>query len=371
MDFHSFKVFNLHEGVPSKIVLICAISGSMIHLPNFNFPKFDRSQIFARISRKISSRQPIAIAYIAVLIILTWLVTSCIHNDDSIQYLNVVGSCNKQTSIALIDESRDSNDYVNMLPEKRRLFKQYARNISQYLFAKIDAMGHCQGGWMRDPEVEFVFVYRLLVGKAKFDALANFNISKSPDIRILDSPWVKMRIDRSPKLVVKAVFFWNERQFLFDQAVLSKNSSLPTPTLLPLEKSIYKRYLDDYTNSVEVIPWKIMDDPSLQTHTSNWQHKRDKLLQKAEKSRLTALSNISKRLPADLIWLFGHSGIRGENSGNTESSMYYFIVSRSDRYIDLTKTLLNLSFSSEQQEQKYTSILDLNGLFDINKYQID
>ncbi len=37
----------------------------------------------------------------------------------------------------------------------------------------------------------------------------------------LESPWIRLALQRSPDRLVCAQFFWNERQFLSDQALLS------------------------------------------------------------------------------------------------------------------------------------------------------
>jgi hypothetical protein len=250
-----------------------------------------------------------------------------------------VKSCQKQTSIRIIDES----DGRALLPIASHSstdppFKNYVNIISKYAFDTIDEIDRT--GFCRI-DAELTFVYRPLIseGIAPF----NFKPTKSKNTRYLDSPWVKLSISQSPKLIVRAVFIWNERQFLLDQALMAgAKVSLSNP-LFPLSQNIFERYEEEYLTV---------------------------MFPRSEEARAAAQVSIEKRVPADLLWGF-RRGWRNTRGGLvSDTSVNQTIEQVIDKYIHLTKTLMNVRFKSAQTAQKYQSVLNLKDVFNINLYQI-
>jgi hypothetical protein len=307
---------------------------------NSDPPKSIVRRMYLRIDRFIRSHKTIAIAFlVASLLIIAFAVKSSYS----------VGSCQKQASIGIIDETggRDPKTrYIYPSPDRRvdSPFYNYVTKISKHLFLKIDEIEKCKGDKISDPQIEIAFVYRPLISRQIQPF--NFDLKKSNDTKYIDSPWLKLTMTKSPKLFVRAAFIWNERQFLFDQAVLSGARTSLTGTLLPIDRIIYRKFLRDYS---------INDNATLS----------------ASKEVYTAVfTELAKRIPADLMWLFLHSWSFDGNLDD-ETPLQRATEQQLEQYIFLTKQLINRRLESKQIDQHYSSILDLKDMLDLDKYRID
>jgi hypothetical protein len=311
----------------------------MRHQFNLDPPKSLFRRIYLRIDRFIRSHKTVAIAFfVALLLIIAFVVKSSYS----------VGSCQKQASISFIDESggRDSK-FRAITTSDNSSFKTYVTNISKYFFVKIDEIAQCQGNLNSDPEIKLVFVYRPLYTIRKYQTASfNFEWTETHDNKYLDSPWIKLTLTKSPKLIVHAAFIWNERQFLLDQALMSGASALQTSPLLPLDSSVYYKFLGSYTN---------MSNATLGS---------------PKESQAAAIAELSKRVPTDIMWLFLHSG-NFDGQVAAEFDMDKAIEQRAEQYTELTKELLDYRFISLQTEQSYDSVLDLKSVFNLDKYRLD
>ncbi len=328
----------------------------MRYIPRFVPLQFSR----LKIARIPISRKTLALVSIAILIISTLLVTSYIYIDRSTQSLRVAGICNKQTSITLIDESDKSiekDKFPQLYKIKRRLFKQYVENTSKYLFAKISELGQCKGDWNEDPDVELVFVFRPLIGKIKFESDRYFTQANSQYENILKSPWVKMRIDRSSKLILRAVFIWSERQFLFDQAMLSGASKTThTQSLTPLDRNVFLSYYNDYYKHVWAVP------------AQNWEKRKLSSIEELDRAIAAARTEVASRIPIDIMYLFDKSYMAAEFD-IVRYQLDKKLEQYATQYSGLSKLLLNTRLGSQDTEQRYEQILDLMPISDINIYR--
>jgi hypothetical protein len=260
-------------------------------------------------------------------------------------------SCqNIQTSIQIIDESggrRLSGTSVATLENSP--FKNYVTTISKHVSAKIDKIAQCYGDLKSSPEVKLFFVYRPLVASTSAPIGTPFNLERtqSNGIRHLESPWVKLTFSRSPILVVRAVFVWNERQFLLDQALMSGIRAPPNNPLVPIDDRIFGQFVEHYTDSVLLAP--------------------------SPEARLAAQASISKRLPPEILWLFRHAWqtTRGSFSTMVTSTLRFTIKQAASGYTDLTKILVDQFFASETTEIRYESVLDLKDLFTLYHYRVN
>ncbi len=290
------------------------------------------------IDRFIRSHKTVAIAFLVALLLI--IAAFAVKNSYS------VGSCQKQASISFVDES-GGRDYQfrAVTTSENSFFKTYVTNIAKYFFVKFDEIAQCQGNLNSDPQINLVFVYRPMYLIRERTAPFDFDQTQARNTKYLDSPWVKLTITRSPKLMVRAAFFWNERQFLFDQAVLSGASPSPTALLLPLDNKVYWKFHGDYAGN---------DYATLSA---------------SKEVRAAVFADLAKRLPADLMWLFLHSGGFDGNM-DAERAKDKILEQLVGQYIDLTKALLNRRFESIQIEQHYSSILNLKHVFDLDRYRI-
>lgn len=293
-----------------------------------------------RVNLKIRSHKTIALIFIASLLINVLAIKSTYSQQ----------SCPKvQTSIQIIDEtgwkwlSGTSIDTLRDSP-----FKNYVTILSQQVSAKIDGMAQCQGDLKSSPEVKLFFVYRPLFTYTGAPIVAPFNLepTQSNGSRHLDSPWVKLTFNRSPRLVVRAVFLWNERQFLMDQALMSGIRASPTNPLVPIDEPIFEQFVQDYTDSVLLVP--------------------------SPEARLAGQASISKRLPPEILWLFRNAWqtTRAPFSGRVASALVFVLERGASGYTELTKTLVDQFFASAKTEIRYESVLDLKDLFTFEQYRI-
>ncbi|WP_333368278.1 hypothetical protein [Microcoleus sp. N3A4] len=254
-----------------------------------------------------------------------------------------------QTSIQIIDETggkRLSGTSIDTLQDSP--FKNYVTTISKHVRAKIDDGAQCYGDLKSSPEVKLFFVYRPLV-KSTTGPVAPFNLERtqSNGTRHLDSPWVKLTFSRSPRLVVRAVFLWNERQFLFDQALMSGIRASPTNPLLPIDEPIFEQFVQDYIDSVLLVP--------------------------SPEAVSASPTSISKRLPPDIFWLFSNAlqTTRGPFSAIVARALSSAVGKAANGYTDLTKALVDQFFASETTEIRYESVLDLKDIFTLDRYRIN
>jgi hypothetical protein len=268
-----------------------------------------------RIDRIIDTHKTVIIGFVTALLIILLA--------KNIMYLP--GICPQQPSIHIIDESKQSSHII----------QRYVDAISQHFSTKMNQLGKCY-------YAELFFVYRPLVsaGVEPF----SLELTKYDDTKSLDSPWVKLTLTNSYKPIARAVFFWNERQFLLDQALMSGESTDFTKPLLPIDIDILRNFKKDYESSLDVV---------YSTPINSRQEQYN-----------AAISNLSLRLPVDILWKF-------RNHGGGFSSIVNDLINRLvSEYIDITETLLDRRFASIETEQRYQSILDLKDIFNINEYKI-
>jgi hypothetical protein len=259
---------------------------------------------------------------------------------------------NLQPSIQIIDESgiRFPSRSVTKLEDS--FYRDYVIALSRYISAKVCETPPSQRAAYIPPKIELTFVYRPLVTSAQAKNSKSFNLEfpKSNRARFLDSPWVKISINHSPELVVRAMFILSERQFLVDRALTSGARFSTVQPLAPINEDMFKQYMQDYKISVEGAPspdaWSI------------------------------ALINIVKRLPIEVLWLFRNcdSGPIGRNfmisfTIRVNQELRTFLIGQAAYgYIKPTQVLIDKFFTSAEPEIRHESVLDLEGVFTLDPY---
>jgi hypothetical protein len=284
---------------------------------------------------KIASHNNFVIVFVASLLSILLAVKST-HSVQSCQKM--------KPSITIIDESGGKRLAGNTLATlEDSPFKNYVTNVSQHISTKIEETSQCSRSSKSSPEVELFFVYRPLTTPAT--APFDFKYQKSNTIRLLDSPWVKIEKSSSQNHWGRAVFVWNERQFLFDQALMAGSQVSPT-NLLPIDESVFGQYVRDYTDSILGVP---------------------------QKDRSVAQANISKRVPTEILWLFRHAwqSTRGPFSGAVYSAQRATIKRAATGYTALGKTIFAQFLVSEKPEMRYKSVLDLKDVFSFDSYRVE
>ena len=260
-------------------------------------------------------------------------------------------SCQKvQTSIQIIDEADGRQlSGTSIATLQSSPFKSYATTLSEHVSARIDEITQCHDDLKSSPEVKLFFIYRPLVRSLTAPTVAPFNLERTQSniTRHLNSPWVKLTFNRSPLLVVRAVFVWNERQFLLDQALMSGIRAPPTKPLVSIDDRIFGQFVQDYMDSV--------------------------LLASSPEAQSAAQASISKRLPAEILWLFRHAwqSTLAPFSMEVDHALRSTVERTVIGYTDLTKALVDQFFASETTEICYESVLDLKNLFPLDHYRVN
>jgi hypothetical protein len=308
----------------------------MRHQYNSDSPRSIVRRIYLWIDPFIRSHKYLVLGFVVTLLIVTAFAVKSTY---------FVPICQARPSIKVVNESvRES--WLNRVPTallksmakaENIYFKQYVANISKIFPNKINNIDRCKQAANGKPQVELVFVYRPLIsdGIKPFD----FEWNKTDPTRKLDSPWVKIAINKSPNPSIRAAFIWSERQYLLDQVLLSGMSVTDTKPPMPLDESTFTQYGRDYINTAFALGTTVA----------------------------TAQANLSKRLPADILWLL-HHGVASIGALTKEESMRAteFLLERERvGYAELTAALLDEFFTSSTTEIRYDNILDLKNRFNI------
>lgn len=226
-------------------------------------------------------------------------------------------------------------------------FKSFITSLTDYISAKFSKTKPCQGNSREESRINLIFVRLPLVtsGDEPLKPPPGLPTSRANITCRLDSPWVQLAIDRSSSPIIDAVFVWNERQFLWDQVLLSGQRPSLTQPLIPLSNRLFQQYAADYAGS------EIMRSPSGENPQPS----------------------ISKRIPADVLWLFRHSwqSTRGPFSNIAQSAMRKTVEQSANGYTNLTKTLVDQCFTSGKTEIRYKNVLDLQQIFSLDQYRIN
>jgi hypothetical protein len=252
---------------------------------------------------------------------------------------------NLQTSIRIIDESDNyysetydpGKSYApgSKIANLRDPFKTYVKSVSQYVFTKVNRMTGCLQDAYSPHKVELFFVYRPMSASAAALKKKPFDLERleTHNIRSLESPWAKLTIRRSPNLLIRGMFIWNERQFVVDQATMSGTRIPFTQTLRPMNSDTFLKYVSDYVDSYIYIEYKL---PKPRPETI--QEDRARL----HREEAIALKNLEKRLPAEVFWLLSNSG-RGLSPflGNVRDFLLLLSLKVTPRYIALNQSLID------------------------------
>ncbi len=301
-------------------------------------------------------------------------VHGCEKIEPEIKIINEYGN-----DIFLYNYLYDQNDKLVKTLRNSGL-TNFVASVTERNLPKFQKLAKCE----EKLEVKLFFVYRPVYLREEKDRVPPFQLKKIDsnniaNIRYLNSPWVELAIKSSPKPFVHAVFFWNERQLLLDQAILSEIDRPPRlpatyqPStefpLLPLNPYTFRdKYLSDYLNSfllpqlakspsscgfVPYLP-PISEDPPLDLQGS------------AQKA-------IAKRIPPDILWLFHNT--RQFNcypfvilvDGALNRNIYLATV----EYTKLVNAIVDNFLTSANSDISYKNVLDLKDIFILKNYRIE
>jgi hypothetical protein len=242
-------------------------------------------------------------------------------------------------SIDVIDESRGSQarNIDRTAPSVTDSdFRQFVTSVSDYVLYKNGGAPLLQVKSDDNPDIKLLFVRRTLL-RADDAPILPASVLNPPHVdgaRRLDSPWVKMTISPPPNCAVRATFVWSERQILLDQALMSGARGWPNEPVVPIAGRVFAQFAEDYTNSIILVP------------------------------SLAGLAGVSRRIPPDVLWLFRHApqSTRGPFSGIVIAALRGIIERASPDYTNLTMAVIDRGLASEKTEERYPSVVDVEGL---------
>jgi hypothetical protein len=262
----------------------------------------------------------------------------------------MAGDCSiPPVAIRIVDESTGtqiSGEALPSLPDS--LFKEFIIATTTHLASKL---AHFTPGCQSSTgpvDLSLLFIYRPLItpaGKAR--VAPGPEPRRPPEAFHLDSPWVQLTISRSPKPTIHAVFLWDERQVLLDQALLA-GASLPSPPApQSLSDQVFERYVQDYADSVLLAP--------------------------SPEERARAQEAIAARIPADVLWLFRHAwqSTFAPFSMEARHALGLTLKRAAPAYIAMVEALVDRGLAATGQEERYRNLLELHGIVDVSAYRID
>jgi hypothetical protein len=226
-------------------------------------------------------------------------------------------------------------------------FKRFIAAVSEHVVGKIGAAKVTPVESNRNPDVRLLFVRRPLLksGSTPAITLSSLDDPRPDGARYLDSPWVRLTISEAPRCAIRAVFIWNERQFLLDQALMSGAVARPGHDLTPVTGRNFAQLAQVYADAVILAP---PDGSGTQ-------------------------ASALERIPPDVLWLFRQSwqSTRGPFAGFAMSALSTAIELGSVGYTDLILALADQFMASPRDEEHYGSVSDLKAVINLQKYRID
>jgi len=217
-------------------------------------------------------------------------------------------------------------------------FSSFIASMINHLSSTLNGENAGQVGF--EPEVKIVFVRKALIA-LEHAPIAVVPPSLIPEDKLscqLESPWVKLDIQRSPVLRIHAIYFWNERQFLIDQAILSGE---PVSDFSAIDSEVKELPNSGPSDHFQVVPPELLR-----------LLRRPPFVGRPPYSELPRFSDRS----ADASYIMTRMNTLNDHMVK--------------HYPKLAQTLFDQCFASEQYVlQRYKTILDVRDLIPLGEYQ--
>jgi hypothetical protein len=228
-------------------------------------------------------------------------------------------------------------------------FKAFIAAVTDHV---VDAFAETTTGGAppeETPKLDLVFVRLPLVtsGNEPTAPVPALPTPRSGVTCRLESPWARLMVRHSPRPLVRAVFLWNERQFLVDQVVLSGEGAFPAAQPTPLPSRLFWRYAADYA-AVEIPAY-------------------------APKPHIKSALPLSELIPADVLWLFRHSWQtdRAPFPSVARNAMQDVVAQAGSAYSDLVSQLFDRCLADGTVEQRYDRNLEHRDIIPLGAYRIE
>lgn len=132
--------------------------------------------------------------------------------------------------------------YVN----SRSPYEKFVVELVNHVKAILSNEAACKEGALDKPEISLIFVERQFpVYQGEQTLKVEPSLMNNFSCQLL-SPWLDMTIQRSPSFEVSAVFNFEDRQFLIDQALLTYPHLAATFEPVALTDHLYKHYEQEF-----------------------------------------------------------------------------------------------------------------------------
>jgi hypothetical protein len=227
-------------------------------------------------------------------------------------------------------------------------FKSFVTIISEHIRARAAAAPLLENS-KDEAEITASFVYWPLVAHGANSASTPpaLDTDQTPGAAHLLSPWSHLAISKTPRLSVKAIFVWSERQFLVDQAFMAGARPESSLRVARIEDKVFEKYVQDYADSV--------------------------LLAASPEARAEAQAHMPERIPAELLWLFRQAwqSTFAPFSNGVRHALGTVIERAAPGYTSLVETLVDRGFAAPGSEQRYDNVLDLGDVPALGAYKIE
>ena len=250
-------------------------------------------------------------------------------------------------SIRIVDEAAPAALTLDDVADPS--FKEFVAAVSDHVLAAA-----CGGTTpprrsnSGDADVQLLFVRRPLVKEARAvaDELPAADELRGADLRRLESPWARLQISRVPRCRIRAVFIWNERQFLRDQASMAAGRAVGAGPPVSFDSAALAQYSREYAGSVVLVP---------------------------PEARKAALDRLAARIPPEILWLYQHAvqSTRADFSVFAMAALQATLLKARLGYANVAIGLFDRCFKSAAgTSEHFESVVDLKGIANLESYRI-
>jgi hypothetical protein len=267
------------------------------------------------------------------------------------------------------------------IPASLARFRAFVDTVSKHIDARMVENKLCinrakdresmrDAGWDKRSLLQFVHWPLFMSNDYIVPAMASPQYS-GPKCWI-SSPWIDLlvyrgekhpsdRSDQQPIPQIIAIVYWNERQLLADQAMLSAAANVPLNRTMPLSPNELDHFIREYERNVSLHRTLPLSPGELGHFIREYE--RSELLGKV------AAKPIEERVPPDLLWLLRRSRQGSPFTNAVHDAMDK--VTEREGHTRLVLALIDRCFASPASGVYHRSIADLTDPILLDQYRID
>jgi hypothetical protein len=236
---------------------------------------------------------------------------------------------------------------VAEIPRALPHLRTFVTAITEHVAAWLVRDGLCMDSAESRERSLLQFVYWPLFMRREHlvPVMDDFGASSPPGCRIT-SPWIDLVVDRRPAPLIRGVVYWNERQLLADQAVLTGAGNVPAGRAVPLTPSEFGHFISEYEDTEFSYPRNSYPRKSY-PHNSY--------------PRKSVTKPLEARVSPDILWLLRRAGRNeraGPFGGDVKQAMRQATEKGAEGYTKFVISLIDRCLASDGVNFHYNSILD-------------